>query len=87
MNLQRLAAKQKRYLDIRHALESSTVPEAIGTPLRSALEQYKQTLAELWSKQTVSPEDSSRLDSLERSLETLHNEARLLAKPIHAKAV
>ena len=81
MNLQRLAAKQKRYLDIRRAVDELPLPSEVQSPLTEALVEYKVALAAIWSKQSVSAEDEEVVDSLERRLETLYNEARLLAKP------
>lgn len=81
MQLQRLAAKQKRYHDIKLFAEQEVRDTTVRAHLLETLESYKRALAACWSQQSISPEDQLRINSLERELESLHNEARLLAHP------
>jgi hypothetical protein len=81
MELQRLAAKQKRYQDIKIFAEHEAKDPTLRAGLLKTLQSYKQALADCWGKQSVSSEDEVRINSLERALDTLYNEARLLAHP------
>jgi hypothetical protein len=79
MNLTRLAAKQKRYLDIQRFAETETRDPAVKVRLQKTLESYRTTLAQLWKeKEAPQAATEQRLASLERELEMLHNEARLM---------
>ena len=77
MELPRLAAKQKRYKDILEFTTNEVQDPALRTALLNTLAQYRLALAECWKRGTVSGEDSTRIDSTERELENLHNDARL----------
>lgn len=81
MELQRLAAKQKRYQDIKTFAEHEVRDPLVRARLLETLQSYKRALAACWSKQTISAEDALMVDSIERALENFHNEARLLAHP------
>jgi hypothetical protein len=81
MELQRLAAKQKRYQDIKTFAEHEVKDPLVRTHLLEALQSYRRALAQCWNKQTISTEDALAVDSIERTLESLHNDARLLAHP------
>jgi len=86
MHLQRLAAKHKRYLDVLAFAEHEVENRAIRAELLDALRSYKLALAQSWQKQSIEKTDEERLNSIERTLETLHNEARLLAHPTSGHA-
>lgn len=77
MDLPRLAAKQKRYKDILEFANSEVGDAALKPTLLHTLAQYRLALAECWKRGTVTPEEASRIDSIERELEKLHNDARL----------
>jgi hypothetical protein len=77
MELSRLASKQKRYRDILLFTEQELGNAALKPQLLKSLASYRLALAECWKKQAVSPEDAAVLDSVERDLESLYNEARL----------
>jgi hypothetical protein len=81
MELQRLAAKQKRYHDIKNFAQHEVQDALLRSELDKTLQSYKRALADCWSKQTVNAEDVLRIDSIERTLDNLHNEARLRARP------
>jgi|GEM_PF-1256061 len=81
MELQRLAAKQKRYQDIKNFAQHEVQDTLLRSELDKTLQSYKRALADCWSKQTVSAEDALHIDSIERTLDNLHNEARLRARP------
>ncbi len=82
MELQRLAAKQKRYHDIKDFAENEVKDPLVRAHLLEALQSYRRALAQCWSKQAVNEEDVREVDSIERTLESLHNDARLLAHPV-----
>jgi hypothetical protein len=78
MNLTRLAAKQKRYLDIQNFAETEAHDPTIKLRLTQTLELYRNALAQIWrEKDAPQPESEGNLESIERDLERLHNEARL----------
>lgn len=81
MNLTRLAAKQKRYLDIRRFAETETQDPAIKLRLQKTLDLYRNAMAQAWmEKDSPRPETEKGLESIERDLDTLHNEARLTGR-------
>jgi hypothetical protein len=78
MNLTRLAAKQKRYLDIQHFTETEAHDPTVKQRLNQTLELYRSALAQIWRDQDAPrPESERNLESIERDLERLHNDARL----------
>jgi hypothetical protein len=77
MDLPRLAAKQKRYKDILHFTETEVTDARIKPQLLQTLATYRRALAQCWTQQTITPEDLAKLGSIERSLDELHNGARL----------
>lgn len=77
MDLPRLAAKQKRYRDILEYTTHEVRDPVLKPSLLQTLAQYRLALAECWSRGSVSAEDAVRIDSIERELEMLHNDARL----------
>jgi hypothetical protein len=77
MELPRLASKQKRYRDILHFAQTEVTDPRLQQELLRTLSKYRLTLATCWSKQTFTDQDQSTIASLERTLETIHNEARL----------
>jgi len=77
MELPRLAAKQKRYVDILNFAEHEVKDPQVKPNLLKVLGSYKQALAKCWSAQAVTPENQLEIETIERELETLHNQARL----------
>lgn len=77
MELTRLAAKQKRCRDIERYAQTDITDSALKSNMIKTLASYRLALAHCWQKQTVSPEDSAQLDSIERHLDALYNQARL----------
>lgn len=77
MDLQRLAAKQKRYKDILRFAEHEVPDPVIKPHLLNALKSYQAALAACWNKQACEPSDITQIASIERELEKLHNDARL----------
>jgi hypothetical protein len=77
MDLPRLAAKQKRYKDILKFTNTEVGDAVLKPSLLHTLAQYRLALAECWRRGAVTPEASSQIDSIERELEKLHNDARL----------
>lgn len=77
MDLTRLAAKQKRYKDILSFTENEVMSPSLKPQLLTALANYRSALATSWKKQSCEGDDLRNLDSIERELEKLHNEARL----------
>lgn len=81
MQLTSLAAKQKRCRDIRLFVQESVRSPHLQAQVLSCLARYQQALAEVWRAQGITPESLVKITSIERELEALHNEARLLAQP------
>ena len=77
MELSRLASKNKRYRDITLFTETEVKDSRLKPRLLKTLTLYKLALAECWGRQSVTVEDLSRIDSIERDLEALCGEARL----------
>jgi hypothetical protein len=77
MELPRLAAKQKRYMDVLRYATSENVDALTKPKLLSTLKKYQAALASCWRSQGGSAEDDSLVASLERELDTLFNDARL----------
>jgi hypothetical protein len=76
-----LAAQQKRCRDIRRFTEESVSSPRLKAQLLACLSAYQRVLAEGWTAQSITPEIGLRMTSIERELESLHNEARLHAHP------
>jgi hypothetical protein len=80
MDLTRLAAKQKRYIDIQHFTANQAPTPEIKLQLQRALALYRAALAKSWlEKDAPNAETEAQLTNLERQLDTLHNQARLLS--------
>jgi hypothetical protein len=77
MELPRLAAKQKRYLDILHFAQNEVHDPGVKPNLLKVLGQYKAALAKAWAESSLSAESQTAINSIERELESLHNQARL----------
>lgn len=77
MELPRLAAKQKRYLDVLRYLNEEPVDSTTKQNLTRVLGQYSKALATCWKNQGATPEDDVRLATIERELEALFGDARL----------
>jgi hypothetical protein len=77
MDLSRLASKQKRHQNLALFAASEAIAPEVKQALEKALVVYQDVLAECWRKQTVTPEDVSRINSLDRELDSLSNAARL----------
>lgn len=77
MELPRLAAKQKRYRDILAFSNEETLDPSLKPPLLQTLANYRSALAQCWRQGNITSQDLLTLDSIERELEKLHNDARL----------
>ena len=77
MELPRLAAKQKRYMDILHFAQTEVHDSAVKPNLLKVLAEYKGALAKCWTEGATTPENVAAIESIERQLEALHNQARL----------
>jgi hypothetical protein len=77
MDLSRLASKQKRYRDLAFFASTEVIAPGVKQSLDKTLAAYREALAECWRKQSVTSEDVTRLDALDRELEALSNAARL----------
>ena len=77
MELSRLASKQKRYRDILLFTEKELTDLHLKPKLLSTLASYRLALAECWKKQAVDADDAARIDSVERDLDSLYNQAHL----------
>jgi hypothetical protein len=77
MELPRLAAKQKRYMDILHFAQEEVQDSVVKPNLLKVLAEYKGALAKCWSDGAATPQNVAAIESIERELEALHNQARL----------
>lgn len=77
MELPRLAAKQKRYMDVLRYTNTEPVDALTKPKLLGTLKNYQAALASCWKSQGGTPEDEARVASIERDLDTLFNDARL----------
>lgn len=77
MELPRLAAKQKRYLDLLRFATTEHLDPTTKSNLLKTLKMYHDALASCCIAPKGSPDDALVLASLERELNTLHNDARL----------
>jgi hypothetical protein len=77
MELPRLAAKQKRYKDILEFAHNEVTDPGVKPSLLKALANYRSALTKCWDAQKIAPEDLLNIDSIERELDALQNQARL----------
>lgn len=77
MELPRLAAKQKRYKDVLRYTSTERVDPLTKPKLLTTLQKYHEALAMCWKAQGGTPEDDTRIASIERELDKLFNDARL----------
>lgn len=77
MELPRLAAKQKRYMDVLRYTTTEHVDAITKPKLLSTLKNYQSALASCWRSQGGTAEEEAKLASIERDLDTLFNDARL----------
>lgn len=77
MELSRLASKQKRYHDLTTFAATEISDSSLKINLESALGRYRALLSDCWKKQAITAEDTLRIDSIERELDSLSNAARL----------
>jgi hypothetical protein len=77
MELPRLAAKQKRYRDILRFAEQDLNSSSLKPALLKTLAAYRLALADCWKNQSITPEAAAKIDSIERELDALHNQAHL----------
>jgi hypothetical protein len=77
MELTRLAAKQKRHKDLSLFAEQEVRELRLRKAFGELLGRYQDAIAHCWRAQALRPEDLTGLDSIERDLDALCNEARL----------
>lgn len=76
MDPKRLAAKQKRYKDLSSFFATELHDPSLLSTAHKLLNDYRLALASVWTN-GVTPETTLKIDSLERDLEALNNEARV----------
>jgi hypothetical protein len=77
MDLSRLTAKNKRYLDwLRYTNEELNDP-SLRAPTLTLLEEFRTLIQRCWTAGKVTDQDSAALADLERRLEQLNQEARV----------
>ena len=97
INIERLAARQKRVSGWKLILKSNTLPEGMEAIFKEKLSSYIKLLSEVVYNEQEDKKDSeeagnddanlslekkvNNLRSLERELEDLENESRLHARP------
>lgn len=79
MDISQLAAKQKRILEWRDFLETSSLSPKLAEQISSTLEVYAKILVDCWKKGGVSTDAAAQLAHTERELEMLNESVRLNA--------
>lgn len=77
MELSRLAAKQKRYMDVFRYATTECVDPVTKPKLLTTLKEYRSALAACWNSKGGNPEEELLVASIERDLDNLFNDARL----------
>jgi hypothetical protein len=75
LNQSRLAARQKRYQQWKEFLETPGIAPHLKSSLTQLLSVYGNVLVDLWK--SGSEQAETKLQSLERELETLNESIRL----------
>ena len=79
MQISYIAAKQKRILDWAEFVQHGGVPDpALRRETEAKISEFKKIIAGCWIAGVVSPADEAKILDLERSLEQLNEEARIL---------
>jgi len=79
MKLATLAARQKRAKDWEEVIATEKLSEDLKDRMGQTLREYRELLVKCWDQQNVSVEDEIRAKDLERRLQELHGESRLVA--------
>lgn len=79
MNLRRLAARQKRAQQWSKSVAQGNVREDLRVIFVDTLRRYKNHLAKCWEVQSIDSDEAHILLDLERQLQDLENESRLVA--------
>lgn len=80
MDLSSLTAKQKRLFDWTQSLSTPFPTDALRLKMEDTLKLYRNVLAKCWEAETITSDDEATINDLERQLEELSDEARLLAQ-------
>lgn len=81
MNLSSLARREKRLKDWSEFLATEVHDEELCRRTSLALQQYRNLLTKCWENGEVGEEDETQLQSAERELEELNEEARMTVVP------
>ena len=79
MNLERLAAKQKRIREWSRQVQCGIGNEQLKLSIVDSLKDYRNLLAKCWEKGSLEHQEEKQVDEFERQLEQKFEEARLLA--------
>ena len=79
MDLATLTTKHKRFQDWSKFLQSELLSESLRLRTEDTLKAFRNVLAKCWESENVTPEDAQHIEDLERQLEQLNEEARLVA--------
>jgi hypothetical protein len=77
MDLSRLTAKNKRYLDWLSYTNEELKDPSLREPTLALLAQYRSLIQQCWTAGKVSESDAAAIADLERKLEQLNQEARV----------
>ncbi len=80
MELKTLSRKQKRLQDWSKVLSSEMGDDDVRLALSDELKLYRNLIAKCWEVGEVSEDDEVAIGSLERKIEQLAEEARLVAR-------
>jgi len=80
MDLSRLTARQKRLNDWDKYLseQGNVQTEALRAEIVTSLQEYRNVLASCWENNSLTAADEDKLRDIERDLERLHEQARLI---------
>jgi hypothetical protein len=77
MELPRLAAKQKRYMDVLRYVDTEHIDPATRSSILATLKSYRVALAACWRSQGGTPEEEQQVAKIEREIDALFGSARL----------
>ena len=78
MELDILAAKQKRLISWQNFLKEQPIKYEIKVKTQAILHLYAELLFTCWKKRSVDAQDLAKLDDFERQLEQLNEESRFV---------
>lgn len=78
MQLSDLAAKQQRLKTWLRYLDTEVQSEELHQRMKDTLQSYRTALARCWKTEKITDQDRDEIQDLERQLEELDEEARMV---------